>query len=45
MHTQQGVKYSKVRVSCNYKTNFGQDIWLVGSCAMLGQWNPDKNNG
>ena len=36
INSQQLVKFSKVRISCNYKTKFGEDLWLVGSCAMLG---------
>ena len=30
--------YSTVKFSVNYETNFGQELWFVGSAAFCGNW-------
>ena len=34
----------KLKLGVPYHCHFGQEIWLVGSHLMLGDWNPRSKN-
>ena len=34
------VNFKQVLIGVNYQTDYGQDLWLVGSTDFLGNWNP-----
>ena len=38
-------EYSTVKFSVNYETQFGQELWFVGSTPFCGNWDPNANHG
>lgn len=39
------IGFKKIKIGVKYETNYGEEIWIIGSDPVFGNWNPAHADG